>query len=218
MTQRVFGAVPKLRALLYGGVAFLGVYLAAYATALAWYGRLARRTTFGRYDTSIQVAKALPGLPTETAAGWLLYNAHFAPIQVTAFARESVFGNSISWQKANLMTSGVGPEWLLFAVPPIALIVAGYFLGGHAVGDNLGRPRYVGMGVAIGYGLLAFAGGLYFVGRVGNSAGIPDLLPVLTNTALLYPLVFGYLGGRLAARYPPSSLSRRVVRNAPVPE
>lgn len=217
MTHRIFGSVPKLRALVYGGAAYLLVYLAAYATALALFGRLARRTTFGRFDTAITIARAFPGLPTETAAGWLLYNAHFVPLQLTEFARKSALGNTVRWQKANLLTGGVGPEWLLLAVPPVVLTAAGYLLGGYAAGDGLGRPRHVGMGIALGYAPLAFAGALYFVGSVGLSKGLPDMLPVLTNMVVLYPLVFGYLGGRLAARYPLSALSRRVTRNVAVP-
>lgn len=217
MTHRVFGTIPKLRAVFYGSAAYLLVYLAAYATSLAWFGRLARQTTFGEYDKATSIAQAFPGLPTETAAGWLVYNAHLAPIQVSAFATETVFGNTVRWQKANLLTGEFGPEWLLLIVPPAALLAAGYLLGGIATGKTPGRPRYVGMGIVFGYGPLAFAGALYFVGSVGNSTGLPDLLAVLTNGVLLYPLVFGYLGGYLAERYPLTALSRRVAGDVAVP-
>lgn len=218
MTHGILGTVPKLRAFFYGSAAYLLVYLAAYATALAWFGRLARQTTFGEYEQATSVAQAFQGLPTETAAGWLLYNAHLAPIQVSSFATKSVLGNTVRWQKANLlMGGGVGPDWLLLIVPPATLIAAGYLLGGSVAGKFHGRPRYVGMGVMFGYGLLAFAGALYFVGNVGNSTGMPDLLPVLTNAALLYPLVFGYLGGYLAERYPVTALTRRVAGDVAVP-
>lgn len=217
MTHRILGTVPKLRAVLYGNAAYLLVYLASYATALAWFGRLARETTFGQYDQATSIAQAFPGLPTETAAGWLVYNAHLVPIQVSAFATKTVFGNTVRWQEANLLTGELGPELLLLIVPPAALLAAGYLLGGHVAGENPGRPRHVGMGVMFGYGLLAFAGALYFVGSVRHSTGLPDLLAVFTNAVLLYPLVFGYLGGYLAERYPLTALSRRVSRDLAVP-
>lgn len=217
MTHRVLGTVPKLRAVFYGSAAYLLVYLAAYATSLAWYGRLARQTTFGQYDQATSVAEAFHGLPTETAAGWLLYNAHLAPIQVSQFATQTVFGNTVQWQKANLLTGELGPEWLLLIAPPAALLAAGYLLGGQVVGAAPGRPRHVGMGIVLGYGPLAFVGALYFIGSVGHSTGMPDLLAVFTNVVLLYPLVFGYLGGYLAERYPLTALSRRVARDVAVP-
>lgn len=139
-----------------------------------------------------------------TWAGWLFYSAHLVPFSVDVADLPASGSASVP----NLVLAADSAlVLLLFAVPPLLLGAAGAVAarGASTVGAGLLPPGAGrGMSVVLGYLPLAVAGASVFVAsptiwRRGSVA--LDLLASIVVMGLLYPLVFGGLGGVVATRF-----------------
>lgn len=201
-----------VRAALCGG----GAYVLGYLLAFAWLGGRttemagAMRATV-RYGGSESAVASQPTLAVllgdgggaaTTWSGWLFYSAHFVPFSVDIADLPA----SGSVTVPNVVQAADSPLVLvLFAVPPLLLAVAGA-IAARGAPDGAGLLRAGtrrGMSVAIGYVPLAVGGALVFVATPSiwrRGAVAPDPLVSVLLMGLLYPMLFGGLGGWVGTR------------------
>lgn len=174
--------VPYLR----GVAAGVGAYLLGYFVVY-----LVTASTI-RNSVAAGVLEFLTGEPgTWKLVGWVLYSAHFVDVLVPGLLGGS---NAVSLIDA----AEAIPGWLR-AVPVVLLVGAGVAL---ALGDRtstVGAGARAGAAVVLGYLPLAAVGAFVFTIRVGEATARPDLVPAVGVAGVVYPLVFGALGGALAA-------------------
>ncbi len=184
-TKRDDPARPSLLAsALVGAMAYAAVYLATYGVVLV-VGL--KRQLLGADGSTLRAAADLGQAPNDV--GVLLYNAHLVDL-------------SIGYLSVDALGALAGQEPLLtvvWAFPPVALLVAGALLGrGIPDGASAGARLTLGyLPVAVG-GLLTFSVEVRQGLRVTTAS--PDLLTGFIFAGLLYPLLFGALGGWLASR------------------
>lgn len=204
-----------------GRAAALGVvaYLAGYLLAYGWLGRTAAGLAA---DVSVSVRAGAPGLSpvvertlaslvgTEIApwtwAGWLWSNAHFVRVVEWSYPTSTV-------AVPNLLVAGDATWLVLFGVPPLLLAVAGANAARREPAGTVDELPVLrlrlpagavrGMGVWVGY-LPATVLGAFLFSTPTAHAALAPLAPGLVTTfvlaGLLYPLVFGGLGGWLGTR------------------
>lgn len=203
--------VLLLRAALFGG----GAYLVGYLLTFAWLGGRTAEMA-GTIHATVRYGgeSAVTSQPTlamllgdgggaaTTWAGWLFYSAHLVPFSVDVADLPA----SGSATVPNVVLAAEAPlVGALFAVPPLLLAGAGA-LAARGAPDGAGllpAATRRGMLVAIGYVPLAVAGALAFVATPAiwrRGAVAPDPLLSVLLMGLLYPVLFGGLGGWLSTR------------------
>ena len=185
----------------------VAAYVVGYLFVLVAFGRGIERilesVTVSTQDEPLAVAAVVEeaGVSATTGAGWLFYNAHFVSITVPRPDQNPVL--------VNLILEDGGATLVLLGVPPLLLVAAGVAVTRTAstyteLRFDLGGPkaRYAlngGVVTMLGYLPLAIFGGIVF----SVSAGIrvaPDLFSAFALAGLVYPLVFGGVGGLLVSR------------------
>ncbi len=131
------------------------------------------------------------GIPTWKAVGWLFYNGHFVETRIPTLGSPELM-NFID-------ASDDGSLVLLYAIIPVLILLAGALVGVLASdqAESLLAGGLQGMLVVVGYGPAALLGAFVLRHPVGDSGATvaPDLIPALFLAGLLYPLVFGAIGG-----------------------
>lgn len=136
-------------------------------------------------------------------AGWVFYLAHNAGIEISV----SAMGQS---QTLN-MNPGLGQEAYLMAIPPIVLVAAGYLIASREAPVGASLPK-VGASIAAGYvilslvGVFAFAWTVTITGGFGQEASLtvkPQLVMGVLAAGLIYPALFGGIGGFIAQSQTP---------------
>ncbi len=171
---------------IFGGGAGVLAFLAGFTLTYLWRGREIEDTLMP-IDALLELFEAEP-IGAWRAAGWLFYSGHFVETRVT-----SEFGWIEQVTYINLVGQGAGRLELLYFLPPVLLIVAGGLavMYGHAADPRAGAKR--GASVAFGYFPLVALGLVLF--SYGSTR--PDPLPAILVAGILYPVVFGAIGGVL---------------------
>lgn len=166
-----------------GGIAGVAAYLLGYVVTYAWKA--------GDYRDALEtIGPIVEFLGGETpgawrVVGWLYYSAHYVETTVDLGVR-TVY--------VNLVQEGSGNLELLYLLPPLILVAAGYVVGRNVEYDDVLDAAKTGAWVTLGYLPLVALGAVLF--QSGGSG--PDLVPSLLLAGLLYPVVFGAVGGVLA--------------------
>lgn len=193
-----FTNLPLRRSIPAGILAYAVGYALTVATTLGQVSAVMAVEISGD-GSSVPLGDLLGGVPpTWTVAGWLFHNVQFAPTSVPA--ADGVVG-SAALTNENLATAVGGRFFVLYLLVPLLLVAAGYFVA--RTGDTYGArgELYGGASIALGYVFVAVVGAFVFSADAANSgvvaspAGIPTVF-----LGLVYPLVFGGLGGALAGR------------------
>lgn len=167
-------------------------------------------TLFGYLSTglvvSTEVERTFESIPAWKAVGWYFYNAHFVDLAVEGSV--SIGGVGGSGTQNLVVEADEGLVQWLYLAPPVGITLAGGALSrwiGGADGPVSGAAR--GALVIVGYLPLIAVGALgtahsveeefLFVKASGTIE--PQLLPAILIAGVLYPIVFGQLGGALAA-------------------
>lgn len=165
-----------------GAVAWVVGYLLTYA--------LEGSTV--RNSGAVRVIEAVTGDQVAwKVVGWLFYNAHFVETTVDV----PVFGASA----VNFIAEGEGATWVLYLVPPLVLLLAGAAATLAGDGESLASGAKRGLLVVPGYFVLAVVGALLFAVGSGDASAAPNLLMAAFLAGLVYPAVFGTVGGAAAA-------------------
>lgn len=180
-------------AALYGGAGGVAAYLLGYLLTYVWKASAVAEALRG-----INVIASLLGaeaIPAWKAVGWLFYNAHFVATRVPAPGGSAMVDF--------VARSDDGALVALYLLIPAFLLLAGFVagrIGGTEDGIATGAVR--GAAVAIGYFPLAVVGGSVFAHSIGNTGAkiAPDFVTAVLLAGLVYPLVFGAVGGAVAGR------------------
>jgi len=159
-------------------------------------------------ETRLAYVLADTGVADTTWAGWLFYNAHFVPLSTGEFAYT---GQPLA---SNLLIVAQDPLYLLlFLVPPVTLVLSGIGVSRNtlrrmttispSLGLKLPHSAVRGMSVIMGYLPAVIVGAFVFTADpIDERAALlaPELLLSFLVAGLLYPIVFGGLGGWIALK------------------
>ncbi|MDH5019620.1 transporter [Halobacterium rubrum] len=180
-SQGVTSAVAGAAA---GAVAYVVGYLVTYL----WQS--------GSVEESLQAYNAIVDLlggdpiPGWQAVGWLYYNAHNV-----AFTTPALGSGRVS---QNLVADGNAPM-LLYLVPVVVLLAAGFVVARAGDASDAEGGVRAGAAVTLGYAVLAVVGLFLFRYSVGDTTVHVDYALGVLLAGVVYPAVFGGLGGVLGA-------------------
>jgi hypothetical protein len=126
--------------------------------------------------------------PVWKLVGWTYYGGHFVDAIVPGLFGGS---NAVNLVAADPITDAV----YLFA--PLVLVLAGVVVAHVAGATTPTAGAKAGVAVVAGYLPLAVAGVFVFTIRIEDVTAAPDLAPAVLLAGILYPLVFGAVGGAL---------------------
>ena len=176
--------VHALRAFAYGVVAY-AVGFAAILAIIYW-----------RYQDAVEWADAsLAEVVSVTA--WVYHGGHFVGVSGPAPALFGETHNVVREPEMGL------PIALVFTIPVVVLLVVGFAHSWRSMGHHTYKRqgRKIGAEIAIGYGITAFVVALWSVETVpvlfGSIAVGPDLGMTVLMMGIIYPVVFGGIGGWL---------------------
>jgi hypothetical protein len=136
--------------------------------------------------------EAFEGDPaTYELVGWVFYNAHFVDVVYAGFGGR--------FMPASYVGGEDGFTALLYVVPPVLLVAAGLAVGRYQGVTETNDGAVAGALVLPGYLVCAIAGASLFEVSAAGTTGQPDLLAAFFLAGLVYPLVFGAVGGVVAA-------------------
>lgn len=131
------------------------------------------------------------GDATYELVGWVFYNSHFVDAVIDA----GFFGSSA----ANFIGGEDDFSVLLYAIPVVLLFAAGLAIGRYQGVTGVNDGAIAGALVVPGYLVLSIVGAFMFRVEASGASGEPDLLPAIVLAGLVYPLIFGAIGGIVAA-------------------
>lgn len=161
----------------------------------------------GYFSTLVFVLVAETGQIRESfveGAGWVYYNAQFAPVELRSPPGEQT--GQIDAASINYL-AGSGPEGLAvsatqvpapvyYAIPVVVLLAGGYMLATDLGATTTVEGVVAGGSLAFGTLFLSLVGGILFeVDSIGPNIALGVLL-----VGIVYPAVFGALGGVLSTR------------------
>lgn len=172
-----------------GAATGAAAYLLGYLITYVWASGAATEAFRGINNLS-QILDLRP-IQAWKAAGWLLYDAHFARTRIPGLGGSSTM--------SPIEALGDGGFVALYVLVPVLIIVAGV-AATNGRGDTPANAVMRGAAVAIGYLPLAVIGVLVTVYRIpGLEARIgTNLVTGIVLAGLVYPLLFGAIGGVLA--------------------
>ncbi|MCU4753918.1 hypothetical protein OB919_18355 [Halobacteria archaeon AArc-curdl1] len=196
--------VPDSNASKYGERAenrYQGLLEATLAGALAWVlgvfiTFVTARSTI-RNDLRTEIIESVTGdsLTTELVI-WTYFNAHTVP---TAFPQEGVF--RLAQANQNVVLEGTDWEPMLLIVPPIVLALAGFVVARREArrvdAATLGDLIATGGVVTVGYLVVTITAMTVGTVTVGDAIVRPDPTEAVVRAGLVYPLLFGGIGGAL---------------------
>jgi len=128
-------------------------------------------------------------IPVWQGVGWLFYNAHLVAIRVPGI------GGSTTQNVIGDADGGV--TTLLYLFPPVLLIGAGYAVATLSTAEV---PAIAGAFTVVGSLPRAILGIVLFSYSVGDGAIEPDAVTAVLLAGIVYPAVFGAIGGAAAGR------------------
>lgn len=149
-------------------------------------------------ETNLAFLLVDSGVDDTTWAGWLFYNAHFVPISAGNFP------NSTPTFVPNLLLITREPLYLLLIlVPPLTLSLAGFLIAKSTSRGGTTVSVSSGMSITMGYLPCVLIGAVVFSTtpvdqRVAMLA--PEFFLSLLVAGMLYPMVFGGIGGWVAMK------------------
>lgn len=171
-----------------GSVAGAAAYVLGYVITFVLMREEARRTFEG-------------SVPTWKVVGWYYYNAHY--VDLVGRRSFGAFGGS---ETVNLLAeSSASAAPYLYAVPALALVLAGGAVARRRSDNGVVSAAGGGAATVVGYGLVAVIGALLvthsdagsFFGVDFSSTVAVPLDSVVVIVGLAYPAVFGTAGAVL---------------------
>ncbi len=191
--------LPLRRTVPLGIGAFLSGYLLTFVVTAGRIGEIMAIELPGSYLDATSLSHIFGTPPSRwVLSGWMFYNAHFVP---TSLPTADTVNGFRSLTNRSLLSMVGGPFFLLYLVPPLLLFGAGYVAVRTGKTPGANGPRNAGASIAVGYLPLFVVGTFVFAASAANAAvtASPDGIPAIF-LGLVYPIVFGALGGMVAER------------------
>lgn len=128
---------------------------------------------------------------TYELVGWVFYNAHLVDVSYSGLGPFSPPRNFIGGED--------GFTLLLYVIPPLLLVAGGLAVARMNGATETNEGAIAGALVVPGYLVLTVVGVFLFEVTVGGASGAPDLIPAVFIAGLVYPVVFGAIGGVIAS-------------------
>lgn len=174
------------RPLVPAAVAGLAAWVIGYAFTYLLVGTEVRTSALNRFVDAFEGDPA-----TYELVGWVFYNAHFVDI-----VYDGLGGRFLP---ASYVGGEGGFTLLLYAIPPALLVAAGLAIGRYRGVAVAGEGAVTGALVASGYLAVSIVGVFLFEVSAAGTTGHPDLLAAVVLAGVVYPVVFGAIGGVVAA-------------------
>lgn len=173
------------RGYLASAAAGVASFLVGYLVTFLWVGRDVE-SSLEPIEAVLTLFEAEP-IGAWRVVGWVFYGAHFVDTQIVA-------GIGPIETAVYVNPAAEGGFQALYLVPPLLLLLAGFAAAYLADVDELldgvkyGAAVTAGYLVVVGIGIVAFA--------YGDTS--PDPLFALVLAGIVYPAVFGSIGGAVA--------------------
>ena len=123
--------------------------------------------------------------------GWVFYNAHFVDVEVPALIGAA--------RSVNFIAESDGGFTYLYLVPPLLLLVSGVAIARAAGAATPVDGARSGVLAVAGYLPLAVIGAFLFRYALGDGESVaPTLVTAVLLAGLVYPALFGAVGGAAA--------------------
>lgn len=175
--------IPLAHGTVGGAIAFVLGYLLTYL----WQGPGVRETL-----ADINAIIELVGgqtIPVWKAVAWIFYNAHAVPLRFPSLGPGS---------GSRSLIGGGGAPTLLYVLPPLVLLLVGAGVAWWAGSRDLTEGAIAGGSMVVGYLLLAVIGVFVFRYTIQDAFIGPQLVMSALIAGIVYPVVFGAIGGGLA--------------------
>lgn len=155
---------------------------------LAW--TFSYAVTFFLYRSEIEGTIVSQAVDTSQIVGLLFFNAHTVPAELV---------HPYDLSTHNFLAAGAASP-ILYVLPPIVLTLAGLFIAFRVESTRqFGRNIQAGSTIVVGYAVCSLLGVIVFTATSGDTQFRPALPGALLLAGILYPLVFGALGGAIAS-------------------
>lgn len=172
-----------------GAVGGLLAYLIGYLVTYVLHRSTVESETEA-FNTLVDIFGGDP-IPAWQAVGWLFYNAHFVRTLIPSFGGP---------ESENFIVAGDGFSLtILYALPIVLLLVAGAAVAVLGDVDDPLEGAVSGMLPVLGYFPLAIAGVFVFSYSIADGTIQPDLITGALLAGVVYPLLFGAIGGGITA-------------------
>lgn len=179
-TSAADGLPPIVPGTLAGGIAWVLGYLFTYVIA----GTQLRESGL---NAIIEITEG--GSAAYELVGWVFFNAHFVDIVYTGLGRAL---------PASYIGGDQGFTVLLYGIPPALLIAAGLAISRYEGTAGPVRGAITGGLVTPGYFIGCLLGVFLFRVSALGATGEPDMLTGIILAGIIYPIVFGGIGGAIA--------------------
>jgi len=171
-----------------GAVTGVVTYLVGYLVTYLWQSSNVQQRLEG-YNAIAELFGGDP-IPAWKAVGWLFYNAHGVGFTVPTLGGGQATRSLIADGEASM---------LLYLVPAVAVVLAGFVVARYAGAADASAGAQRGAMVAAGYVVLAVAGLFVFEYAAGGTSIHPEYALGVLLAGVVYPVVFGAVGGVLGA-------------------
>jgi hypothetical protein len=190
-----FTRIPLRRSFLAGGLAYLIGYGLTFLLTIGRTRTVLSETvvrTPSTEPTSLAMLLRSPP-PTSVLVGWLFHNSFWAATQIPI---PDATGSGTTLVVRNLIAAAGDLFLVLYLIPPLVLIVAGY-VAAHGRTPGLRGELYAGGATMFGFLLFVVVGAFMFSVSISGTTVVaaPELTSIFSGIA--YPVVFGSLGGAL---------------------
>lgn len=175
-----------------GAIAGVGAFVVGYVITYAWRAQSVNDSLRGL--NFLAELFGIEAIPTWKGVGWLFYGAHGVATRFPTGTGGTEMVNMVE-------QSGDGTVALLYVLVPVLLLLAGALTAWLVEAFETAEAAAAGATIVVGYFIVAAAGTFLFAHSIGDTGSsiAPDPVTGVLLAGLLYPVVFGAIGGALAS-------------------
>jgi len=178
----------------------LATFVVGYVLTYAW-----RASAVAGQLRGLNLVATLFGVetvPTWKGVGWLFFGAHGVATRFPAPGGGTHLVNLVQ-------QSNDGTVALLYVLVPVLLVLAGALAARLAEATSTGEAAGAGAAIAVGYLVGAVVGVVLFAQAIGSTGAhiAPDPITAVLLAGVIYPVVFGAVGGVVSTYVRPTARS-----------
>lgn len=143
------------------------------------------------------------------ASGWVYYNAQLADVEISVTGDDAGFGSFFEGTTFNYVTddeifgeavSLEAPSIVYHLIPIVALVLFGFAIARYVDARTTQDAALAGSALAIGVVPLTILGTFIFTMEEGGIEVAPILIDSIVLVGIVFPVIFGAIGGVLSTR------------------